>query len=86
MAKIDYYLQIDRVVGECQVPRFLNWIPLLAYSFDDRQSVALGSGRSTGKVQIQTFHFTMEANRASPKLYLACAQGSPIKWAKLECV
>ena len=32
-----------------------------------------------GKVQMQDFHFVMNVNKASPKLFLACATGQHIK-------
>ena len=34
---------------------------------------------------MQDFHFTMSTNKASPKLFLACANGEHIKSAKLTC-
>ena len=34
---------------------------------------------------MQDFHFTMRVNKASPKLFLACAQGTHIKEALLTC-
>jgi type VI secretion system secreted protein Hcp len=34
---------------------------------------------------MQDFHFTMRVNKASPKLFLACANGEHIKTAVLTC-
>ena len=34
---------------------------------------------------MQDFHFTMKVNKASPKLFLACATGQHIKEALLIC-
>jgi type VI secretion system secreted protein Hcp len=42
-----------------------------------------GAGSGAGKVQMQDFHFTMKANKATPKLMLACATGQHIKKAIL---
>ena len=37
-----------------------------------------GGGGGAGKVQMGDFHFVMRANKASPKLFLACATGQHI--------
>jgi type VI secretion system secreted protein Hcp len=37
----------------------------------------------TGRVAMQDFHFAMRVNKASPKLFLACANGARIKNAIL---
>src|SRR5205807_3752704 len=44
-----------------------------------------GGGGGAGKVDMQDFHFVMGANKASPKLMLACASGEHIKKAVLTC-
>jgi len=44
-----------------------------------------GGGGGAGKVSMQDFHFTMPVNKASPALFLACAQGDHIKNAILTC-
>ena len=44
-----------------------------------------GGGGGSGKVNMQDFHFTMRINKASPKLFLACASGQHIKEALLTC-
>src|SRR4029077_20362911 len=46
---------------------------------------AVGGGGGSGKVSMQDFHFTMPVNKASPALFLACAQGDHIKNAILTC-
>jgi type VI secretion system secreted protein Hcp len=46
---------------------------------------AVGGGAGSGKVSMQDFHFTMTVNKASPTLFLACAQGDHIKNAILTC-
>ena len=42
-----------------------------------------GTGAGAGKVTMQDFTFTMKFNKASPKLFLACAKGEHIKSAWL---
>ena len=44
-----------------------------------------GGGGGAGKVSMQDFHFTMPVNKASPALFLSCAQGDHIKNAVLTC-
>jgi type VI secretion system secreted protein Hcp len=40
---------------------------------------------SAGKVSFGDFHFVMHVNKASPKLFLACANGQHISKAVLTC-
>ncbi|MEJ7640538.1 MAG: type VI secretion system tube protein Hcp [Singulisphaera sp.] len=40
---------------------------------------------AAGKVQMQDFHFVMKNCKASPKLFLACAEGEHIKKGVLVC-
>jgi type VI secretion system secreted protein Hcp len=42
-----------------------------------------GGGAGAGKVSMQDFHFVMRTNKASPKLFLACASGQHLKSAVL---
>ena len=41
-------------------------------------SFALGSGGGTGKAQVHDLHFTKYVDKASPKLFGACATGQHI--------
>ena len=50
-----------------------------------RELTPAGGGGGAGKVDMQDFHFVMGANKASPKLMLACASGEHIKKATLTC-
>jgi len=57
-------------------------------SLGGRRRAALlpaAGGGGAGKVSMQDFHFTMPVNKASPALFLACAQGDHIKNAILTC-
>jgi type VI secretion system secreted protein Hcp len=44
-----------------------------------------GGGGGGGKVSIHDLHITFKANKASPKLLLACASGEHLKKAVLTC-
>jgi type VI secretion system secreted protein Hcp len=85
MAVGDYFLKIDGIPGESQDAKHKDEIQLLSYSFGESQAgtMAFGGGGGAGKVQMQDFQFTMNVNKASPKLFLACAQGTHIKQAIL---
>ena len=87
MAAVDYFLKIDGIPGESQDSKHKDEIQLESWSFGESQSgtMAYGGGGGAGKVQMQDFHFVMKVNKASPKLFLACASGEHIKKAQLTC-
>jgi type VI secretion system secreted protein Hcp len=62
-------------------------IDIESFSWGETQSgtFAVGGGGGAGKVSMQDFHFTMLVNKASPALFLACAQSDHIKNATLTC-
>jgi type VI secretion system secreted protein Hcp len=87
MAIVDYFLKIDGIEGESPDEKHKNEIQVESWSFGEQQTgtAGYGGGHGAGKVQMQDFHFTMKVNKASPKLFLACATGEPIKKAVLTC-
>ena len=87
MAVVDYFLKIDGIDGEAQDKTHKNEIQLESWSFGATNSGSAGHGlgMGAGKVQMGDFHFVMKSNKASPKLYLACADGEHIKKAVLTC-
>jgi type VI secretion system secreted protein Hcp len=87
MAVVDYFLKIDGIDGEAQDKTHKNEIQLESWSFGATNSgtAAVGLGMGAGKVQMGDFHFVMRSNKASPKLFLACADGEHIKKAVLTC-
>jgi type VI secretion system secreted protein Hcp len=82
---VDYFLQIAGVEGESTDAKHKGWIDVDSWSWGETQSVGTGSGGGggAGKVQMQDFHFVSRVNKASPKLFLACANGQHFKEAKL---
>jgi len=84
---VDYFLKIDGIPGESQDAKHKDEIQVLSYNFGESQAgtMAFGGGGGAGKVQMQDFHFTMNVNKASPKLFLKCATGEHIKKAVLTC-
>jgi len=87
MAAVDYFLKIDGIPGESQDSKHKDEIQILSFSFGASQAgtMAFGGGGGAGKVQMQDFHFMMNVNKASPKLFLSCSTGEHIKSALLTC-
>jgi type VI secretion system secreted protein Hcp len=87
MAAVDYFLKIDGIKGESRDEKHKDEIEIESFSWGETQTgtFAVGGGGGAGKVSTQDFHFTMLVNKASPALFLACAQGDHIKKAILTC-
>lgn len=87
MAAVDYFLKLEGIDGESQDHKHKGEIDLESWSWGETQSGSHkgGGGGGAGKVQMQDFHFVMKNNKASPKLFLACATGDHIKSAVLIC-
>ena len=81
MAAVDYFLKIDGIAGESKDSKHKGEIELESFSWGETQARpgGGGGGGGAGKVQMQDFHFVMSVNKASPKLFLACASGQHIK-------
>ena len=87
MAAVDYFLKIDGIPGESKDSNHADEIQLESWSWGETNSWSMssGGGGGAGKVSVQDFSFTMTVNKASPELFLACAQGKHIDSAKLTC-
>ena len=87
MAQVDYFLKIEGIEGESKDHKHKNEIDLESWSWGETNSGTghTGGGGGGGKVQMQDFHFVMKMNKASPKLFLACANGEHLKKAVLTC-
>jgi type VI secretion system secreted protein Hcp len=85
MAMVDYFLKIDGIEGESPDDKHKNEIQVESFSWGatNQGTMAFGGGGGAGKVHAQDFHFLMKTNKASPKLFLACATGDHIKKAEL---
>ena len=85
MAAVDYFLKIDGIPGESRDSKHKGEIELESFSWGATQALhpGGGGGGGAGKVQMQDFHFVMSMNKASPKLFLACASGQHLKHATL---
>ncbi len=87
MASVDYFLKIDSIPGESTDSKHKNEIDLESWSWGETNSGshAYGGGGGAGKVSMNDFNFVMRTNKASPKIFLACATGQHIKEALLTC-
>ena len=87
MAAVDYFLKIDGIDGESKDSKHKNEIDILSWSWSESNSgthAGLGGG-GAGKVAMNDISFSATVNKASPKLFLACATGEHIKKATLVC-
>lgn len=86
-AAVDYFLKLDGIDGESTEKGHENEIDVESWSWGESQpgvsQPARGGGGGAGKVSMQDFHFNMNYNKASPKLFLAAATGEHIKKATL---
>ena len=85
MAAIDYFLKLDGISGESKDSKHKGEIEVLSFSFGETQNrpSGAGGGAGAGKVQMSDFSFTARTTKASPQLFLSCAQGKHIKQATL---
>ena len=81
----DYFLKIEGVEGESTDDKHKGEIDVLSWSYGATQahSSSTGGGGGVGKVSLADVHFTMHVNKASAKLFLACANGEHLKTATL---
>jgi type VI secretion system secreted protein Hcp len=84
---VDYFLKITGIEGESQDAKHKGWIDVDSWSWGETRpappAAPGGGGVGAGKVQLQDFFFASRVSRASPKLFLACANGQHFKDAKL---
>jgi type VI secretion system secreted protein Hcp len=84
---VDMFLKIDGIQGESADISHRDEIDILSYTWGESQPAAAlptaSGGSAAGRVTMQDFHFAMRVNKASPKLFLACAAGAHIRNAIL---
>jgi type VI secretion system secreted protein Hcp len=83
MAAFDYFLKIDGIEGESADAMHKGEIDLDSWSWGETQAHPPGGGGVVGKVTMSDFSFTTKLSKASPRLFLACAEGNHIKAAWL---
>jgi type VI secretion system secreted protein Hcp len=83
MAAVDYFLKIAGIDGESMAANHKGEIDIESWSWGESNPGSRAAGAGAGKVSMNDFSFVMKLNKASPKLFLACAQGEHIKTAWL---
>ena len=75
---VDMFLKIDGVEGESKDKTHTKQIDVLAWSWglSNSGSAHTGGGAGSGKVNVQDVSITKWIDSASPKLVLACCEGS----------
>ena len=85
MAAVDYFLKIAEAPGESQDDKHKGEIDIESFSWGETQQGMsdVGGGGGAGKVSRQDFHFVSRMSKASPVLFLHCAEGKHFKNAIL---
>jgi type VI secretion system secreted protein Hcp len=75
---VDMFMKITGVDGEAQDDKHKKDIDVLAWSWglSNSGSAQVGGGAGAGKVNVQDLSFTKWVDSASPKLVLACCNGT----------
>jgi len=81
----DYFLKLEGIDGESQDSKHKNEMEILSYSLDvqNRASADTGGGSGSGVSEHGDFKVSKLTDKASPKLFQACASGEHIKKAVL---
>jgi len=88
MAETDMFLKIDGIDGESQDSKFKDWIEVLSWNWSVHQASTAGKhtgGGGHSKASFAELHISKPMDKASVKLFKACAKGEHIKKAKLVC-
>ena len=76
MALVDYFMKIDGVAGESMDAKHRDEIQVLAFRWAEKSPRDVATGQAHGRIHMDPFKVTMNVNKASPKLFLMCAQGT----------
>jgi type VI secretion system secreted protein Hcp len=84
----DAFLKIDGIPGESTDDKHKDWIEILSYSMGVTQptsgSASTGGGATSERAHFTDFSIVKALDKASPKIALACADGTHIKEATVE--
>lgn len=84
----DCFLKIDGIPGESTDDKHSDWIEVLSYSWGVAQpasgSASSGGGGTAERADFADFSIVKTLDKASPKLMLACADGSHINEVTME--
>jgi type VI secretion system secreted protein Hcp len=84
----DAFLKVEGIPGESTDDKHADWIEILSYSAGVSQtasaSASSGGGASAERADFQDFSVVKTLDKASPKLAVACADGTHIPTVTLE--
>jgi type VI secretion system secreted protein Hcp len=84
----DGFIQISGIPGESSDDKHQNWIEMISYNHGLAQSVSSTAssvgGASAERADFHDFTFTKQMDMASPKLAIACADGTHIDTITVE--
>lgn len=84
----DCFLKVSGIPGESTDSKHKNWIEVLSFSWGVTQptsaSASSGGGASAERADFQDFSVVKALDKASPKLMLACADGTHIDEVVLD--
>ena len=84
---VQYFLKVDGIQGESKDAAHKDEIDVLSFAWGLTHSGATpsGGGGGAGKASFQDLHVVKRGDKASPKLFEACASGQHIKEVVLTC-
>lgn len=78
------FLDISGIPGSSLVDPYENQIEIEEFSWSETNGGSLPGGTGAGRVEMEDFQFIFETDpKASPKLFLACAEGQVLEEATL---
>ena len=84
----DAFLKIDGIQGESKDDKYKDWMEISFYKWGAKQptsaSASTAGGGSSERASFGPLTVHKELDRATPKIAVACADGSHIKEVKLE--
>jgi type VI secretion system secreted protein Hcp len=84
----DAFVNIDGIEGESTDDKHPGWIEIQSFGAGHSQrpseTASSAGGASTGRVDFHDFSFEKLLDKATPKLALACADGSHINTIRVE--
>ena len=78
-----YFLKLDGVQGESQSPRHIGEIEISSFNWGHPEGAGVGGGFGAGKASFNNLVVTKLADKTSPFLRLASAEGRHIKHGAL---
>jgi type VI secretion system secreted protein Hcp len=84
----DAFLKIDGINGESEDKKHSGWIDILSFSHGVSQisagAAGAGGSRTAGRCDLSDFSVVKQIDKATPKIFLACAKGDHISEVLIE--